>query len=292
MVQRKDSLCFVEFMRGKYNVEDGDYVMFLLAHMTQDERDTLSRAHDFTELWSRMWTDRHSNRMFQKEYEMSKLKFGELKSGCVMTFKERGKCWVTLQTLLQGTRSELPEREWGFPKGRRNSNEDNLQCALREFQEETSIPGSSIGLLHDSPCVQEEFVGSNGVPYRHVYFVALGTERHLGEHGFSSREIECVAWFDYAAVRDKISPQNSERRAVIHYVHTLLHQDCPPGGGGNHPMVSFAHKKPDATNSTGEFYGVTCRDQRTRTTVPPLRVLTPCLTTSSCPTRKVYWSRC
>ena len=39
------------------------------------------------------------------------------------------------------------EPEWGFPKGRRNFNETDLNCALREFNEETGINMKSIKLL-------------------------------------------------------------------------------------------------------------------------------------------------
>ena len=32
--------------------------------------------------------------------------------------------------------------EWGFPKGRRNMHESDLDCAKREFEEETGIDES------------------------------------------------------------------------------------------------------------------------------------------------------
>ena len=38
MVQRKDTLGFVEFMRGKYNIENIDYIEKLISIMTYDER--------------------------------------------------------------------------------------------------------------------------------------------------------------------------------------------------------------------------------------------------------------
>ncbi len=34
MIQRKDSLSFMEFVRGKYNIEDSKYIMKLIEYMT------------------------------------------------------------------------------------------------------------------------------------------------------------------------------------------------------------------------------------------------------------------
>jgi 8-oxo-dGTP pyrophosphatase MutT (NUDIX family) len=36
------------------------------------------------------------------------------------------------------------EPEWGFPKGRRNYNEKDIDCALREFSEETGYSKYSL----------------------------------------------------------------------------------------------------------------------------------------------------
>ena len=36
------------------------------------------------------------------------------------------------------------EKDWGFPKGRRNLRESDYDCALREFEEETDIKETNI----------------------------------------------------------------------------------------------------------------------------------------------------
>jgi hypothetical protein len=50
MVQRKDSLSFVEFIRGKYNVQNRGYLLRLLANMTTAERELLA-TQTFDQLW-------------------------------------------------------------------------------------------------------------------------------------------------------------------------------------------------------------------------------------------------
>jgi predicted NUDIX family NTP pyrophosphohydrolase len=56
-----------------------------------------------------------------KEMEESLEKFNTLKTNNFFTTE---------------LKNDYEEPEWGFPKGRRNPNEKNLKCALREFYEE------------------------------------------------------------------------------------------------------------------------------------------------------------
>ena len=58
--------------------------------------------------------------------------------------------------------------EWGFPKGRGVS-ELPLETAKREFFEETNIKTSNLHIT-DKTFV-EEFVGTNGINYRHTYWL-------------------------------------------------------------------------------------------------------------------------
>jgi 8-oxo-dGTP pyrophosphatase MutT (NUDIX family) len=53
--------------------------------------------------------------------------------------------------------NDFNEPEWGFPKGRRNPNEKNLKCALREFWEETGIVKSKLIVLNKLFPIQEQF---------------------------------------------------------------------------------------------------------------------------------------
>ena len=44
-----------------------------------------------------------------------------------------------LKSLIEKSITRWSETEWGFPKGRRNFQEKDLDCALREFEEETGM---------------------------------------------------------------------------------------------------------------------------------------------------------
>jgi 8-oxo-dGTP pyrophosphatase MutT (NUDIX family) len=69
------------------------------------------------------------------------------------------------------------EPEWGFPEGPTDAREKPiLQCAEREFLEETNIPSAGVHSVVRIIKFVETFTGTNNVMYRHIYFVAL-TER-------------------------------------------------------------------------------------------------------------------
>ena len=132
MVRRKDSMAFTEFLRGKYELENLPYVINLLSNMTKTEHELLQK-HSFDELWTIHWgvgRDHHS-----KEFEVSKERFNQL----------------NMSELVQGLIG-YDESEWGFPKGRRAPRESDMECAIREFSEETNISRESyVCLLYTSP---------------------------------------------------------------------------------------------------------------------------------------------
>jgi 8-oxo-dGTP pyrophosphatase MutT (NUDIX family) len=247
MVQRKDSLSYVEFLRGKYDVQDREYIQDLLSNMTAVERERLG-AVGFDELWRDLWQCDYThgfakdNRGFAKEYEHSRSRFQALAGAGAGAGAgadgETGGRWCLAQALA-ATRSTLADTEFGFPKGRRNINETDQQCALREFAEEAGVPAADIQLLHDVPPFEEVFLGSNKVQYRHVYFLARlkpGSRAWADPGGVAVpvvdpvqlREVKATGWFGADDVLARIRPANRERRALFQAVHARV---CALGTG-------------------------------------------------------------
>ena len=50
MIQRKDSLCYTEFLRGKYNINNDRYITKLINLMTGDEKNRILAVCDFDKL--------------------------------------------------------------------------------------------------------------------------------------------------------------------------------------------------------------------------------------------------
>lgn len=178
MVRRKDSMAFTEFLRGKYDLENLPYVINLLSNMTKTEHEILQK-HSFDELWTIHWgagRDHHS-----KEFEVSKERFNKL----------------NISELVQGLVG-YNESEWGFPKGRRAPRETDMECAIREFSEETNISRDSY-VICKNLLLTESFTGTNGVPYRHDYFIAVlrepdSIDLEQAMTTMQKREVSAIEW--------------------------------------------------------------------------------------------------
>ena len=94
MVQRRDTLGFVEFMRGKYSLDNTEYIKDLLKIMTRTERNLLISLN-FDELWDKLWMEKNSkyncmNTIFQKKSLIHSMKVSEMKKN-FKGFKFRSK---------------------------------------------------------------------------------------------------------------------------------------------------------------------------------------------------------
>lgn len=230
LVQRKDSLSFVEFLRGKYDVNNTQYLLRLFTNMTEDERQRISES-SFETLWKEMWCKtsiQDSNKNFTKEYNDSKEKFETLKRGVFIKSPKDGIYYFDIHYIMTNSKSEFDETEWGFPKGRRNINEEDVSCAIREFREETGIHPRNIRVCEDIKPLEEVFSGTNKVRYKHVYYVA----RYVSPAAFGEAttptispnniEIRDIQWFDYHEAQKKIRKVNVERRELFKRLNQMV----------------------------------------------------------------------
>jgi ADP-ribose pyrophosphatase YjhB (NUDIX family) len=216
MVQRKDSMQFVEFVRGKYVPSDGESLAAMVSRMTPDEQ-ALLVSSPFLALWTRVWGAGVPRRCLAIEFVASAALHAELTSGA---------CGHTLADVVSACSGAcIPEREWGFPKGRRNIREADSDCAMREFSEETGMPSWAVRRMDTS--FEEVFTGTNGVRYRHKYFLAHHAGSSPPETGAcvspttdaQAREIACACWMTFEQAASKLA-SSPTRLAVLTNVHT------------------------------------------------------------------------
>jgi len=167
LVERKDSLAYIEFLRGKYkSIRNREYIQLLFNRLSQEEKVKLI-THEFEELWSMLWIHVETiNRKIQNEYKHSMGLFNSLRKG----YTDKGEL-INLQYFIDHSNTDYTSNEWEIPKGRRNHGENNRECAIREFQEETNIPPSSYRLFNNIIPLIEEYTGINNVRYKHVYYI-------------------------------------------------------------------------------------------------------------------------
>ena len=204
MIQRKDSLSFMEFIRGKYDIQDIIYIKKLISAMTNNEKNMLLKKQ-FDEIWNYVWCQITSIK-HTKEYIESKQKFDNLIINNV------------IQTLIKSSIETINniEQEWGFPKGRRKLREDDIECAIREFCEETRLNPDDIKIYNDILPFEEIFYGTNNILYKHSYYISkfnkadsiLFVDPKCIEQ---IREVRALEWFKYNEVISHIRTYNIER---------------------------------------------------------------------------------
>jgi ADP-ribose pyrophosphatase YjhB (NUDIX family) len=216
MIRRKDSLGYVDFMRGKYNLNNKSYILNILDEMTIYEREKLLTTN-FSTLWNSLWGD-YVNNQYKNEKEIAYEKFRRLKSGIIIDGK-----YINLNRLTSQCKSKWDEPEWGFPKGRRNYMETDIKCALREFEEETGIGKDNVLLVSNLMPYEESFIGSNYKSYKHAYYLArLINDLPLDNSNFQRSEVSKIEWKTCNDALRSIRNYNTERASIIVKINKLI----------------------------------------------------------------------
>jgi 8-oxo-dGTP pyrophosphatase MutT (NUDIX family) len=216
MIQRKDSLSFMEFVRGKYTTDDIIYIKQLISSMTQNEKYMLT-SHTFDEIWNYTWCQNPQGTFkHTKEYIESKQKFE-----CLMNNS------IIRSALLNTSKLSVLEQEWGFPKGRKKLKELDIDCAIREFCEETQLTSEDIHINNDIIPFQEIFFGTNNILYKHVYYIAKlikeGSNVYLDDNCIEQiREVRALQWFTSDEVLSHIKLHNVERIEIFKEANKII----------------------------------------------------------------------
>ena len=218
LIRRRNSLGFIEFMRGKYNIYNKQYLLNIINEMTIEEKRTLL-IYNFEQLWKNIWGD-NSSIIYRGEEKMSKEKFESLKLPINVNFLE-----YNLESLIIESSTEWTEPEWGFPKGRRDYKETDLQSAIREFEEETLYNREKLNIIKNVIPYEEIFTGSNYKSYKHKYYLAhMNIDLTDFNKNICSTEVSKMDWVSYENACSLIRPYNLEKLSILNKVNTILIQ--------------------------------------------------------------------
>ena len=225
LIMRRDSLGFIELIRGRYKVHDVDYIRLHLGGITEDERKRYQEG-PFDALWNSMWGLNHSH-LYKNEFENAKAKWEQIHTGIM---DSQGKRWTINELIASaGPAAETPE--WGFPKGRRDATESDYICAMREMFEETGVKEEDVIPIQNLEPLTESFFGSNHVHYCHKYFVVWVpdtvriTYDPTNEH--MRREIGDLQWMSLEQALRVLRPENVEKKEVLLRAASLFRNLCP-----------------------------------------------------------------
>lgn len=218
MIRRKDSFGYIDFIRGKYSINNLAQLNTIIDEMSIDEKNRILTM-PFDLLWSEMWGD--SNIQYKNEEYSSKKKFENIREGLLVNDK-----LVTLNDIVKTSKTKWIETEWEFPKGRRNQKEKDLDCALREFEEETGISKIDINIIENVLPFEEMFIGSNHKSYKHKYFLAFmeKNDTNFNLNNFQKTEVSKLEWKTIDNCLESIRPYNLEKKRLIQNINKVLQE--------------------------------------------------------------------
>ena len=213
MIQRKHSLNYVEFIRGKYNINNLKKLVNCFELMSKDEIQKI-KNNEFDYLWNDLWKETSNHKLYQKEYKKSKKLFNNLKNSDL------------LDKLLEIT-PIYDTPEWGIPKGRRNFFEKNIDCAIREFSEETSMKENNHIILKNLYSVQENYIGTNGLNYKHIYYLSITSSDNTIDYENTcfeniNNEIGNIGWFSWDEAVKKIRPYYKSKIELLNKIFLFI----------------------------------------------------------------------
>jgi len=209
MVCRSKSFGYIDFLYGNYSLCDIEQIKVLINEMSVIEKKNLL-IYEFNVLFTDL-----TNKKFIDE--KSKKKFNALKEGFFL--KEE---FISLNKIIDDSYYNWSTPEWEFPKGRKNYQEKILNCALREFVEETGYTYSDIKIINNVLPFEEIFIGSNIKVYKHKYYLAILVGNSIPANNFQISEISAIEWKSFDECVKSIRPYNYERIEMLKNVNELL----------------------------------------------------------------------
>jgi 8-oxo-dGTP pyrophosphatase MutT (NUDIX family) len=218
MIRRKDSFGYIDFIRGKYSPYNIYQIQNIVNEMSVSEKERII-TETFENLWKNMWGET-SNLQFKNEEISSSKKFDLIKEGININNE-----LINIKDIIEKSTTSWDETEWEFPKGRRNNKEKDLECALREFEEETGISSKNITIIENLLPFEEIFIGTNHKSYKHKYFLAyMHDQKEEYLNNFQVTEVSKLEWKTIDECLESIRPYNLEKKKLITNINKVLEE--------------------------------------------------------------------
>lgn len=206
-VRRKESFGYSDLVRGKYPIYNKSFIQNLVNEMTIHEKNNMKN----------LLNEINSNGKDPNETILKKF-YTHIKSNRELGYED-----IDLSELIDESKTRWNEPEWGFPKGRRNWQEKDLDCAIREFEEETGYNRNEIILVENLIPLEEIFTGSNYKIYKHRYYLAkLKNNNNIKTETFQESEISKMDWFDKDQSLEYIRPYNKEKKTIVETIDNII----------------------------------------------------------------------
>jgi 8-oxo-dGTP pyrophosphatase MutT (NUDIX family) len=219
MVCRKHTFGYIDFLRGRYSVNNKSQIIDIMFEMSNEEKNNI-RDKSFDELWLELWGST-KNSYYSNEKIFASDKFKMLMNGIDLK-----NTFYTTKTLLSECIIDWDSPEWGFPKGRKNHKEDSKDCAIREWSEETGYKKEFLNIIDNVNPYEEFVIGSNYQSYKDKYYLAEFNcnENELTDINFQKLEISNAKWVTLEEAYLLIRPYHLERLKIVDKINKLLNK--------------------------------------------------------------------
>jgi 8-oxo-dGTP pyrophosphatase MutT (NUDIX family) len=231
LICRRHTYAYGDFIQGKYQLEDKDRIYKIFQCMTTAEKVRIHTTSSFELLWQQYWNTTNT-RHYTRELKIATHKYNMLVKGydilVPMTAGVKVTLHLDLGTILRETAVWAQRTpEWGFPKGKKNKDETPLMCAQRELAEETNLEVATLDFCDPTTTFVEMFLGTNGVKYEHVYYVAKcrdgNTHLHYNPTNVNQlMEISDIGWFSFEECLQMFRDRDVAKKNVLVQVHSSL----------------------------------------------------------------------
>jgi hypothetical protein len=224
LICRRNTIGYVQFIRGQYIKNDIDYIQKLFNVMTNHEINII-KNNDFDYLWEYLWLDNFytkNNDKIRKDKNIANNKFNNIKKGYIVNKNN-----INLNYFIKNKTNNYEEPEWGFPKGKRNINETNYQAALREFCEETGNEQSDIFISDTHPTFIEEYKSYDNIKYKNIYYLSEYISEKI-EFSITPKqkeqftEVSAIQFLTLEECLSKIRGYSIEKKNIIRNVDDFI----------------------------------------------------------------------
>ena len=211
LVKRKHSLNYIDFIRGKYDIDNINNLLILFNYMSTAEIENI-KTNSFNILWNELWQSTANNKQYSYERDVSEKKFNELVNNNILK-----------QLIEQCNPYDTPE--WEIPKGRKDYNETNINCAVREFREETSFDGNDYNILDCINPIHDTFIGTNNKVYKHVFYIGQANNIDVKPCVYNN-EIDEIKWCNWEEAVNLIRPYNENKITILTNIFLFIVNIC------------------------------------------------------------------
>lgn len=233
LVRKRHTYAFITFVFSNYDTRSNDEVLRLLNKMTAEEK-LILRSLDFKMIWYHVWLTDEARpvqelvrsdpliRLLKSKSQPDMGSYIAAKNKFESAFKhDNGK---RLKELIAISKSVQPL--WEIPKGQRNGHESDIQAAIREFQEETSIPPQHYRLF---PNESRSFTFIDDIKYTYTYWLAFTRRNIVPRIDFRTEqpaEISDIKWMSIEDIRRVDATGQLERfiRPIFKWMRARMEQ--------------------------------------------------------------------